>query len=27
MAAATHLVLDIETIPDAELYSPAQPLE
>jgi predicted PolB exonuclease-like 3'-5' exonuclease len=25
MAAATHLVLDIETIPDAELYSPAQP--
>jgi predicted PolB exonuclease-like 3'-5' exonuclease len=25
MAATTHLVLDIETIPDAELYTPAQP--
>ena len=25
MTAATHLVLDIETIPDAELYAPAQP--
>src|ERR1017187_3407082 len=23
--ATTHLVLDIETIPDAELYAPAQP--
>jgi len=25
MTATTHLVLDIETIPDAELYTPAQP--
>ena len=25
MAATTHLVLDIETIPDADLYVPAQP--
>ena len=25
MTATTHLVLDIETIPDAELYAPAQP--
>jgi DNA polymerase elongation subunit (family B) len=25
MPATTHLVLDIETIPDAELYAPAQP--
>ena len=25
MANTTHLVLDIETIPDAELYTPAQP--
>jgi len=25
MTATTHLVLDIETIPDAELYAPTQP--